>query len=173
MNKKLVISLVLIGALAFSLGLGSYAWFTSTATSSNNLFETGTLAIGVESPLIAETEFKNIYPSWNSGVKTYDIKNEGTLALKYRMTVQGEVGELLYDGPTPLQVKINNNDFVDINQVGTVYIGEIEAGQTGELNLQFRLPEEADNDYQNEIASFTFVFEATQVDNPGWNEAGE
>lgn len=173
MNKKLAISLILIGVLAFSLGLGSYAWFTSTATSSDNLFETGTLKIDVNSPVITVADFSNIYPSWNSGAKTYDVRNQGTLNLKYRMTVQGEAGELLFDGPTPLQVKINDNDFVDIDQAGTVYIGEIEAGQTDGLNLQFRLPSDADNDYQDESASFTFVFEATQVDNPGWNEAGQ
>ncbi len=173
MNKKLIVSLALIGVLAFGAGLGSYAWFTSTATSSDNLFETGTLVINVDSPIFAEADFSNIYPSWNSGVKTYEIRNEGTLALKYRMTVQGDEGELLFDGPTPLQVKINDNDFVDIDQAGTVYIGEIEAGQTDGLQLQFRLPEEADNDYQEENASFTFVFEATQVENPGWNEAGQ
>lgn len=173
MNKKLVISLVLIGVLAFGAGLGSYAWFTSTATSSDNLFETGTLVIDVDSPLVTVADFDNIYPSWNSGVKDYAVRNEGTLDLKYRMRVEGPAGNLLFDGPTPLQVSIDGAPFVDIDQAGTVEIGQIAAGQTDALQLQFRLPEEADNDYQEETASFTFVFEATQVDNPGWNEAGQ
>lgn len=172
MNKKLVISLVLIGVLAFGLGLGSYAWFTSTATSSNNLFETGTLVIDVDSPIITVADFSNIYPSWNSGVKEYEVRNEGTLDLKYRMRVEGTAGDRLFDGATPLQVSINGGTFVNMNQVETVYIGEIAAGAAGGLELRFRLPSEADNEYQNETASFTFVFEATQVDNPGWSEAG-
>lgn len=172
MNKKLVISLVLIGVLAFGLGIGSYAWFTSTATSSNNLFETGTLVINVDSPIITVAEFGNIYPSWNSGVKEYDVKNEGTLDLKYKMRVEGTAGDKLFDGVTPLQVSINGGAFVDMDQAGTIDIGQIAAGTTDGLQLQFRLPSEADNEYQNESASFTFVFEATQIDNPGWSEAG-
>jgi len=170
MNKKLIISLVMIGVLAFGLGLGSYAWFTSTATSSDNLFETGTLVIDVDSPVIAVEEFNNIYPSWNSGLETYAVRNEGTLDLKYRMTVEGPEGNMLFDGVTPIQVSINGKAYVDIDEAGTVEIGQIAAGQTDGLELQFRLPAEADNEYQDETASFTFVFEATQVDNPGWAE---
>ncbi len=173
MNKKLIISLVMIGIMAFGAGLGSYAWFTSTATSSDNLFETGTLVIAVGSPMFATGDFKNIYPSWNSGEKTYEVKNDGTLPLKYRMRVEGTAGDLLFGGPTPLQVSINGGAYVDVDAAGTVTINSnLSAGATDNLKLQFRLPEAADNSYQQKSTSLTFVFEATQTDNTGWSETG-
>jgi predicted ribosomally synthesized peptide with SipW-like signal peptide len=47
MNKRLIISLILIGVLAFGAGLGSYAWFTSTAASTGNAFTSGTLQLDI------------------------------------------------------------------------------------------------------------------------------
>lgn len=43
MNKKLLISLVLVGCIAIGAGLATYAWFTSNATSTANTINTGEL----------------------------------------------------------------------------------------------------------------------------------
>ena len=45
MNKKSIIALAAATAITVGLGAGSYAWFTSTATSSGNAFKTGVLGI--------------------------------------------------------------------------------------------------------------------------------
>lgn len=173
MRKKLLLSVLLIGLLAFSAGMGAFAWFTDTATSENNLFETGTLDINVDSPLIAVADFDNIYPSWQSTALDYDVANDGSLDLKYRMKVEpaeGSSDSILYNGNYGLEVSINGGDFVQIDDVGTVEIGQITAGAIDALNLQFKLPSGADNDYQGESASFNFIFEATQTENDGWTE---
>jgi predicted ribosomally synthesized peptide with SipW-like signal peptide len=45
MNKKSLVALAAATAITVGLGAGSYAWFTSTATSTGNVFQTGTLGI--------------------------------------------------------------------------------------------------------------------------------
>lgn len=170
MKKRALLSLLLIGVLAFGAGLGTYAWFTSQATSTDNVFETGTLKIDDNGNVQQILEIENIYPSWTSEVKTITVENTGSLEFKYRMSVEALTNNPLYDGDTPLQVKVNDNDFVDINKLGYVELGNIGAGQNGTFTIQFKLPKEANNDYQNARADFTFVFDATQVQNTGWIE---
>jgi predicted ribosomally synthesized peptide with SipW-like signal peptide len=48
MNKKALLSLVMVGTLTLGV-VGSYAWFTSKAESKDNNFRTGKLTVGVTS----------------------------------------------------------------------------------------------------------------------------
>ncbi len=85
MNKKIIISVLLIGVLAFSLGLGSYAWFTSQATSSDNTFTTGTLRLdqgGLEAFNLND-EVNKLKPSDITRLITIDIINDGSLDLAW------------------------------------------------------------------------------------------
>ncbi|EOD01702.1 TasA family protein [Caldisalinibacter kiritimatiensis] len=168
MKKRMILSLVLVGLLAFGVGMGTFAWFTSQATSENNVFETGTLVIDDPGALTANMTVDNIYPSWVSEEKTITVHNSGSLDFKYRMSVEALTDNILYDGDTPLQISVNGADFVDINQLAYVDLGEIAAGSDGTFTVQFKLPDEANNDYQDESATFTFVFDATQTGNTGW-----
>ncbi len=172
MKKRLFLTLVLVGLLAFGVGMGTFAWFTSTATSTDNVFETGTLDImgPGESGIVADMAVGNIYPSWTSGAKTITVTNSGSLDFKYRISVEALTENILYDGDTPLQVSVNDGDFVDIDEMGYVELGDIDAGQTGTFTIEFKLPQEADNDYQDADATFSFVFDATQIGNTGWTE---
>lgn len=45
MNKKSIIALTSAAVLTVGMTIGSYAWFTSTATSQNNTFKTGILGV--------------------------------------------------------------------------------------------------------------------------------
>lgn len=164
MKKKAIISLVLIAMMAFGIGAGSFAWFTSQATSTDNVFEAGTLTIDSPGTITTDLlEVNNIYPSWNQSNEV-TVHNSGSLDFKYRVSVEELTGNILFDGDTPLQVSVNNGTWTDINKLGYVELGTIEAGQDGEFEIAFRLPEEADNDYQNVSANFTFVFDAAQVE---------
>lgn len=171
MKKKAIISLVLIAMLAFGIGAGSFAWFTSQATSTDNVFTAGTLTI--DSPgTIATSDLgvSNIYPSWNES-KTVTVHNNGSLDFKYRMSVQALTENILYDGTTPLQVKVNGGDWENINALGVdgyIELGTIAAGGDDTFTIAFRLPEAANDTYQAASGTFSFVFDATQTTNPGW-----
>lgn len=86
MNKKLIISLVMIGILAFGAGLGTFAWFTSTAASTGGTFTAGTLKIDVNGSLDNDEKFAIIpidkmAPGDDPIFKTLTITNEGNLNL--------------------------------------------------------------------------------------------
>lgn len=90
MNKKSVLSLVLAGSLAFGAGMGSYAWFTSTATSTANTFQAGTIIVDANNSSKNSGSFdialktNNIQPgevltTGDGGYSTITVKNTGTL----------------------------------------------------------------------------------------------
>lgn len=169
MRRNIIISMVLIGLLAFGIGFGTFAYFTSQATSEDNTFATGTLTIDSPGKLTADLDVGNIYPGWTTS-KTITVHNSGSLEFKYRISVQPNTGNILYDGATPLQVSINGGAFTNINALGYVELGTIAAGEDGTFTIAFKLPEAANNDYQNASGTFTFVFDATQTTNPGYSE---
>lgn len=185
MKKRLVLILMLIGLLAFGAGLGTYAWFTSSATSENNVFETGTLEIGG----IGNSEFttnlnngNNIYPGWEAG-KKITVTNTGSLDLMYRIKdieyVSGS--KILFDGKYKednnnrqdwnyLQVSFGDDEnWYYINQLKNYYIGKIYTdNRDGNFYIKFRLPEKADNKYQGKNVTLKFNLEATQIGNTSW-----
>lgn len=86
MKKRLVLTLMLIGLLAFGAGLGTYAWFTSTATSTDNVFETGTLNLDVNNnngePFALNLgTINNMQPGDLTDEVSVNIKNDGSLDL--------------------------------------------------------------------------------------------
>lgn len=172
MKKKAILSLVLVALLAFGIGAGSFAWFTSQATSTNNLFEAGTLKIGdeiagstartVETLTVSTDTLGNIFPGWTSTAKTISVENNGSLPFIYRMSVNAS-NSILYTGATPLQVKIDGGSWTDIDALGYVEFPQVAAGATGQFTIQFMLPTGANDDYQGAEADFTFVFDAKQV----------
>jgi len=170
MSKKLIISLVMIGILAFGAGLGSYAWFTSEAVSSDNVFETGTLKIGDEEGegRIVPTElgFDKIFPSWE---RTYsvEVENNGSLEFKYgieSITLK-EGSELLYKGPNGLEISFDGTTFMSLDKVDYQYLGRIAAGKKGSFDVTFRLPYTAGDEFQGLSATLIINFYATQVEN--------
>lgn len=105
MNKKLIISLVMIGVMAFGAGLGTFAWFTSDATSTENTFESGTLNLNVNNDTNGEYALdlgtiNNVAPGDVFTEEEIVIKNDGSLDLawagKFEVTGDTELANALY-----------------------------------------------------------------------------
>jgi len=82
MNKKILVSIFIIGLLAFSLGWGTYSYFSDTETSKRNVFTTGTIDIAVNgynpwSDWTGHFELNDMKPC-ETGYIVFDIQNEGT-----------------------------------------------------------------------------------------------
>jgi predicted ribosomally synthesized peptide with SipW-like signal peptide len=167
MNKKVIISLVLVALMGFGTAIGTYAYFTSTATSTANVFTAGTLTIagpganGIASGLL---EVTNIYPGWEQS-NTVTITNSGSLPFKYKVTATTTDYDKLWNGADGLQVSVNDGTFVDIDQFSNVLLGSIKAGGTQDVKFTFKLPTTANDDYQGLSNSINFVFDATQIEN--------
>jgi predicted ribosomally synthesized peptide with SipW-like signal peptide len=164
MDKKKIISLLAAGVMmvGITVSLGTGAWFTDNKTSKVNVFNAGTLKLGEPGTITSGMPLGNIYPGWTES-KTVTIDNKGSLPLKYKMSVTPLIGNILFDGQTPLQVNVNNQGFVDINKLGEVFLGQISASSQGTFNLAFKLPQAAGNDYASKTATFDFNFTAAQL----------
>jgi predicted ribosomally synthesized peptide with SipW-like signal peptide len=88
MKRKAILSLMLVAVLMLSAGLGTYAWFSSSATSANNTFTAGTLKLRNEGEGSFNIALKsnNIQPgdiltTGADGWSTINIINDGSLPM--------------------------------------------------------------------------------------------
>ena len=150
-TKRALISSVMALLLCFTMLLGTtFAWFTDSVTSANNIIKSGTLNVEMyyadgskAVPVDGSTDWKNaqgvaIYTAnqlWEPGytdAKHIKIANEGTLALKYQLAIipTGEVSKLaevidvyLYqaDGVLANATQVATRDNIDTTMhVGTL-----------------------------------------------------
>jgi predicted ribosomally synthesized peptide with SipW-like signal peptide len=170
MNRKSIAALAVAAVMTVGVGASSYAWFTSQATSVNNVVQTGTLVIGGPSGTATLKHFtlNNLYPGKDgSKSENITIRNNGSINLKYTVSstfksgegnlynianvaVKNNSGVILYNGKLNLLNKALANK--------SLLVGEAET-----LNFTVSLPESADNQYQGKAANVDFVFDASQL----------
>lgn len=112
-TRRAMLASVVALALCFTMLIGTtYAWFTDSVTSANNIIKSGTLDIdfkwadGTEAPANAQWEDASTgaifnYDLWEPGyvqVRHVKVENIGTLALKYQFAIQvnGELATNAY-----------------------------------------------------------------------------
>jgi spore coat-associated protein N len=181
MNKKSIIALAASAAITVGLGAGSYAWFTSTATSSGNVFKTGILSIdqsvtGWSNVGAAEVTVDNMQPG-DQKVLPFTINNgTSTLDLKYKIqltagTPGAGIANLL--DAAKFELKLNGAYMVvdktlsEMNAflATTDGIKTLNAGHKADsYELIVTLPEGTSNAYQGGEGSFTITTRATQTD---------
>lgn len=172
MKKMMLLNLMWLVIVILVISIGTYAWFTSRASSSDNVFETGELIIGV--PYAGDNDgFINIDNLQPGGSVTADVnvKNIGDIDFKYKVSSEKS------DGDTQLYDKLNviiNDGNTDVysgplnnlnTQIGTI----IPLGQQL-LHFTVSLPADANNYYQGKFTTAKINFDATQVNNTGWSE---
>ena len=199
-NKKGIKRSLLMSALALllcvSMLIGStFAWFTDSVTSAGNIIKSGTLDVemsyadGKENPAtVAWTDastgaiFNN--DKWEPGyteVRHIKIENNGTLALKYQLTIapDGEVSKLTDVIDVyyldPAAAIADRAELDESKKIGT--LTDVLAGMAttasgnllpeGEhvVTIALKMREDAGNDYQDlSIGSdFSVVLIATQL----------
>ena len=117
-TKRALLSSVMALFLCFAMLVGTtYAWFTDTVTSANNIIQTGTLKVGL-SYSDDNTTWNNVtdakepvfsYQFWEPGyteIKYVKISNNGTLAFKYQLNIVPNV--------TPAAGEPNLADVIDV-----------------------------------------------------------
>lgn len=192
-KRSLVVS-VLALFICFAMLLGTtFAWFTDTATSTNNVIKTGTFELavswaeGTEDPdnanwANADTGAIFNHDKWEPGyvdVKHIKIENKGNLALKYmvKIVANGEVTDLsdvidvYYSDPAvqvtdraSLGTKLGTLTEV-LAGMETTAAGKLLEGETDTITLALKMQESAGNEYINKSigTDFSVIFLATQV----------
>ena len=153
--RRALFSSVLALILCCCMLVGTtFAWFTDSVTSANNIIKSGTLDVTMEwydgtkaVPAVDSADWKDAskgaifnYDLWEPGyteVRHIKIANEGTLALKYQVQIRanGEVSDLAdvidvyYVDPAVEAGVANRTELNDSNKIGT--LTEVLAGIGG------------------------------------------
>lgn len=170
MNRKSITALAVAAVMTLGVAASSYAWFTSQATSVNNVAQTGTLVLGGpagNSTLKAFT-LNNLYPgAQGSKSENITIRNNGSINLQYTVSSTYKGGaDNLYN---IAQVKIAkpSGDVVYngyLNALNKALVNtSLLVGESETLNFTVSLLDDADNQYQGKTAYVDFVFDANQL----------
>jgi predicted ribosomally synthesized peptide with SipW-like signal peptide len=153
-NRKVLISLFIIGILALGIGWGTHSLFTDTETSSGNRFTAATLDLEVGGSSILVINVGNIAPGYDSGYYKWILKNVGSIPGKVSVTFsvivnddngltepesacdttggsgEGELGQYLKPGIHPDDIPEDVKPYVTIierNDEEGWWIGEVSA----------------------------------------------
>ncbi len=156
LKKALVMAIISMVACLSMFAGTTFAWFTDSVTSSNNIIKAGNLdvsmqwAVGTNDPTATETVWTDAsvgaifnYDKWEPGyvdAKHIAISNDGTLALKYKVVIDptgaisklAEVIDVYYTDPASA---ITKADLTEDKKIGTLkdVINSIESTATGDL----------------------------------------
>ncbi|MCQ1528645.1 TasA family protein [Lutispora saccharofermentans] len=188
--KKKYIAMMLVVALAFSMiGVGTMAWFTSTATSANNTFVAGTLTLGgiIDGEDVANRfatlNLSNIKPGEPRDLGTTELKNVGSLSFKlYRITASNFTGDLNFtdtlgrkmDDVLNLIVTIGGERVYEGKFSQLVWenggffdpIVDVPVGDVRTMQLSVLMDESAGNDFQGKNFKCDLTVYATQNEVP-------
>lgn len=164
LKKGIIFSLLIIAVCVVTIVGTSYAWFTDTASTSGNKIQAGTLDIKLEKSTDGTSwvdaegqplnlvkaeghENEKIYfePGATYKLETIKVTNNGNLALKYKIVLNGLTGDAkLLD---VLDITIDGQDG-SINDLANQEF-HLAAGKASDpITISLRMAENAGNEYQ-------------------------
>ena len=179
-KKRAIMASGLSLVLCVAMLVGStFAWFTDSVTSRGNIIQSGTFDVAMEwadgTESLDNAAWKDAsegaifeYTNWEPGyavARHIRVKNNGTLALKYRLEIaaEGEVSKLaeaidVYAFANGQQLA-NRTELAAENRVGTLaevlagnaavpYENHISAGKLQMVTVALKMQEDAGNEYQ-------------------------
>ena len=158
LNKKMLLSLLVIGVVSVSAGAGTWAYFTDEEVTSGNTFTAGTVDLSLGTVTI-EVDADNMKPG-DSKTLTIPLSNDGTLDFDY-------VAVATTDSATPTSL-FAEQGIAPGNTPATATITSGEIGTlnallgSGEVVVTIELPSTAGNDYQGDIGLVTVTITASQ-----------
>ena len=174
-TKRALLVSAMAMVICFTMLLGTtFAWFTDSETSTNNVIKSGKLEIKFEYKDQKATEYSDAegktifdYDKWEPGyaaVKQVRVTNDGTLAFNYKFKITGATSDIA----NAIDVYCFDADSVargDLNRENAAYLGtlttvlganfdfaegeSLEAGGSKVFTIVLKMNEEAGNEYQN------------------------
>lgn len=158
--KKALVSSILSLVLSGSMFVGStYAWFTDSVTSGGNTIQAGTLKVDIVDKdgaslqgdkLFFQNKNGDVDILWEPGVtfrtQSFQIKNAGNLALKYRLALNGIDGDAELLDVISFSIVVADGTAVDLE----TFEGKLDESEAlSEIYyIQGYMDTTADNSYQ-------------------------
>jgi predicted ribosomally synthesized peptide with SipW-like signal peptide len=194
MDKKILVSMMVIGLVAALAGAGLYAYFNDTETSSGNTFTAGTLDLEVNGGgSVLPISVSNMKPG-DADEVTIKVDNTGSIAgylCMWIKDVTNSPGTTPEPEPTPdngelgasIQITIWLDDGDNIWEEGEkVYIGPawlndlnnikvvknelLGAVSTAYIGFAWKIPTTVGNEIMDDSVTFTIEFALTQTTQP-------
>jgi predicted ribosomally synthesized peptide with SipW-like signal peptide len=185
MDKKILVSMMLVGLVAALAGAGLHAYFSDTETSTGNTFTAGTLnlKVGDTDPTTWKITISGLKPG-DSGSRSVTVTNTGTLDGKLSISFINLVDN--ENGLTEPEVKLDDDDssgelaenlnlIITIDST-TIYNGPasgitsaslsnypLNAGQSATFTVAYSIDSNVGNIIQSDIAGFDIVFSLVQA----------
>ena len=174
-TKRALLTSILAICLCLVMLIGStFAWFTDTASTGVNKIQAGNLDVelwdDVEDAKLSAEPLKWVAKDdrnqseifWEPGasynLEGFRIKNNGNLALKYKIVISGIVGNAELLNAIDFTYKIGDAD-LDLNEEGHLKAGEV----SGVIAINGKMKETAGNEYMNKsIEGIAITVYATQ-----------
>lgn len=151
MSRLIIASLLVICVAALAISLGTFAYFSDSASSTGNTFSSGTLSLADPLALSSwSASITNLAPG-DIRTATVSIVNDGSLPLQYKARVVSSGA--LFGGATPATATIN---------CGAAPT-DLAVGITDSCTVTVSFPAIANNDYQGVSGTVTVQAEAHQV----------
>ena len=160
-NKKIILSVLIIGCIATVAGAGTWAYYSTSATSSNNSFTAGNLTLKVT----AEIGDKEMIPGTNLGDQNITVVNDGDLTIgnttiDFKIKGNGLGHHIKFDS-----VLINGDEYMgarslsDLDNKRYVYDKPLPKGDTIEIILKgLNMPFNVDNTGQGKKCQLEVTF---------------
>ena len=168
-SKKLTASVVTVVVLAICLCITTFALVWATVSVENNLFHTGIVKINLNNgkPVIEEHEF--LFEPGMTVKKDFFVENQSTWDVYYKLyftNVEGGLADVLEitvkDGDRILyQGKASNLTKENVGAADDV----LKLNERRNLTVYFHFPEEAGNNTQNLVLTFSMSADAVQTKN--------
>jgi len=192
-DRKALVSVLIIGLLVLGLGWGTYSWFSDIETSTGNTFAAGTIDLEVdpgtgyyENPLQSViVNLADMKPSmWRYvTVKIHNTgNNPGNAWFHIHISEYGnlkpsEPGNPLinniqdwitFDLKVDGTIIIHPDDHIKLGDIHSIWIplGGLEVSQVREITMSFHLQDETPNDYQGDYVKFNIDFFLNQLGAP-------
>ena len=193
MNNQILLGLVTIGLVASVVGVGTYAYFSDTETSTGNTMEAGVLDLKLSldreiwedgsGPIAIIEDMKPSYEKWSNPIYLMIVDNPGKLykRLVLRECYTGETPEPeLTEGDTTNDLtrvtewtlKVNGEEIAGplllstIGNEGWVYLGTFDGLEVVMVEQMFHMIDEAGNEYQGDYCEFDEEFMVLQWNDP-------
>jgi len=183
MNKKILASVVTISIVALMVGVGTFALFSDTETSTGNTFTAGTLDLNVDGKDDPNVPFyfaeSNVKPG-DSGSKSVVLSNSGTLAGKAYIHFKNVVdrpGTTPEPEPTLDDGELSQNLYIKVLVGDTIKaegylfnikcisyeLGTIAGGGSLTVTIEWSIPSTVGEEIMGDSVTFDIEFSLVQA----------
>lgn len=157
-NKKIVLSVLIIGCIATVAGAGTWAYFDDTKISNNNVISTGTLTLTANGNALDSFTLTNLAPgNSNDNAKTVNLKNSGSI--KGQLTAEIKATG---DVPSHLSVTLDGKPMTNGAKID---LGQLNPNEQKDFKIGYNFQEAggAQNDEQGKSVTYLITYNLKQT----------